>query len=787
MQMPFNQLSIAEIINLSEHFKKKCTGFSSFEEVAQGLMAIFGSTFITEGGKNSVVLSRFFKSCTYGELPDDIRDYIRNKSTEKNFSSNDKYLTLLGSYGELDNWKDRKLSKNYIAMPIHSEHMLEKFPMLSAVFNQIGLKPFRLKQTDKSIIMNGDYKQYGVFCVENADGSKQIPAQAEFVRPYSVKSVFGFGGIYSTSNVYAVIIFSKERISREIAKLFLGFNPAIKQITLAHEVTKNIFKTDRKDVRPSKRTISPQQKEMIEKEMALTYNVELQMTNKYLLAMSKALRESHEKFRNLVENTADWIWEVDEHYQYTYASPQVHTLLGYRPNEVIGMTIFDLMVLDNEQGPNKLFSEKAKRQETFSRLENNSRHKDGHTVELEISGVPIFDSNGSFKGYRGTNRDITEHKRTQRALMQSEKLKAMGVMTSGISHEFNNILAVIKGFSLLLQQKYEDHKEIYDKIEVILKSVTDGSNIVDRMINFTREEVDNTTFTPLDVGELVEQVIELLTPRWKTISEANEIMCYIDKKDMKNVPKVWGDGTELRQVVLNIINNSLDAMPEGGRLSFRTRSEDGNVILSISDTGVGMYDDIRKNIFDPFLTTKMLQGAGLGMSICYGIIKRHGGDIDVESVVGGGTTVTIRLPISKYDSDSTVSSEQKCKPGVTNLRILVIDDEPAVCEFLCELLSQEGQNVKSVCCGKDAIELLKSESFDIVLCDLVMPETGSREVIKMLNTLNKRPVVGIVTGWSEDKEVFSVEDMKVDFIVKKPFDPSDIMTCINIAFNVHSR
>ena len=228
-------------------------------------------------------------------------------------------------------------------------------------------------------------------------------------------------------------------------------------------------------------------------------------------------------------------------------------------------------------------------------------------------------------------------------------------------------------------------------------------------------------------------------------------------------------------------------MPEGGRLSFRTRSEDGNVILSISDTGVGMYDDIRKNIFDPFLTTKMLQGAGLGMSICYGIIKRHGGDIDVESVVGGGTTVTIRLPISKYGSDSTVSSKQKCKPGVTNLRILVIDDEPAVCEFLCELLSQEGQNVKSVCCGKDAIELLKSESFDIVLCDLVMPENGSREVIKMLNTLNKRPVVGIVTGWSEDKEIFSVEDMKVDFIVKKPFDPSDIMTCINVAFNAHSR
>ena len=160
-------------------------------------------------------------------------------------------------------------------------------------------------------------------------------------------------------NAYTVLIFSRERLRRKDAQLFLSLNPVIKQITLAHEITQNIFKTDRKDTNASvdnlydeiptvqiksyNKTISPQHKEIIEKEMALTYSIELEMTNKCLLGMSEELNESHEKFRSLVENTTDWIWEIDEHSRYTYASPQVRKLLGYEPDEVIGMTPFDLM------------------------------------------------------------------------------------------------------------------------------------------------------------------------------------------------------------------------------------------------------------------------------------------------------------------------------------------------------------------------------------------------------------------------------------------------------------
>ena len=236
MQINFNRLSIAEIIKLSKHIKEKCINFSSFEEVAQELMGALYSSFVTEDGRSPFVLVRLFKSCAYDELPDDIRNYIHNKESQGNLISNNKYLTLLGSFGELDNWKNRNLSENYKAFSLN-EDMLDKTPMLSAAFEEIGLTLSHLKQTDKSILIKDKHRQYGVFCVENADGSKLIPKQEEFVRPYSVRSVFGFGGIYSTSNVYAVLVFSRERLSRKDAQLFLSLNPAIKQITLAHEVT----------------------------------------------------------------------------------------------------------------------------------------------------------------------------------------------------------------------------------------------------------------------------------------------------------------------------------------------------------------------------------------------------------------------------------------------------------------------------------------------------------------------------------------------------------------------
>ena len=970
MQINFNQLSIAKIINLSKHIKEKCINFSSFEEVAQELMGFFYSSFVTEGGRSPFVLARFFKSCAYGELPDDIRNYIHNKESKGNLISGNKYLTLLGSFGELENWKNRNLSENYKAFPIHDEHLLGKLPMLSAVFDQIGLNLSHLKQTDKSILIKDRHRPYRVFCVENAEGSNLIPKQTEFVRPYSVKSVFGFGGIYSTSNVYAVIIFSRERLSRKDAQLFLSLNPAIKQITLAHEITGNIFKTDRKEMNASvdgicdeittvqiksqNKTISRQHKDIIEKEMALTSSIELEMANEHLLQMSEALKKSHEqledtvrkrthelneskeqiqllldstgeaiygldkegkctfanvaclrmlgykevsqfigenmhdlihhtkkdgtpypieecciyqafregkgthvddevlwradgtcfpseymsypiykdnktigavvtfsditerrskdaellmlkenleqrviertellresegRFRGLVENTTDWIWEVNEHTRYTYASPQVHELLGYEPDEIMGMTPFDLMTPEDQQGVRKLFVEAAGRQEPFSRLENTNLHKDGHTVILETSGVPIFGSDGSFKGYRGIDRDITERKKTEQALIQSEKLKSIGTITAGISHEFNNILAIISGNVQLLERAYKEHGGLTDALRIIKSATDDGAEISGKMLEFTKTSQDTKKLISSDIRDLIRESIDFTMPRWKNEAQAKGINYKVDTEGMKSVLSILCNPTELREVFINLIINALDAMPEGGSLSFSTWSGEDTVFVSISDTGEGMSDEVRKNIFDPFFTTKSPVGTGLGMSMAYGIITRHGGKIEVESELGKGTIFSLQIPITAKEGDTELFSEPAQDIQCKSLHILVVDDEVNIGKLLNEFLSDDGHKVKTVDNGADAIKLSKRKSFDLVLCDLVMPDVSGYDVIKALNKLDRRPKIGIITGWNENLKPIE-EGMKVDFVVRKPFDFSELANHINEAFCTDSK
>ncbi len=504
--------------------------------------------------------------------------------------------------------------------------------------------------------------------------------------------------------------------------------------------------------------------------------------------VEEELIKSEEKHRRLIESLQDNIFLYSHNTEgvFTYISSSITNVLGYPQDEFLDH--FSKYMTDNPSNEGVIkhtgLSLRGIKQPSY---EVEIYHKNGSVRILKVQEVPVFDEEGKVVSVEGIAEDITERKQIEEALFQSEKLKAMGVMTSGISHEFNNILAVIKGFALLLKQKYGDHKEINNKINVILKSVTDGIGIVNRMQEFTRSEVDRAEFEPVDVRELVEDVIEFSMPRWKTISEASGITYHIDKEGLETVPRVCGNNTELREVILNIINNSLDAMPEGGHLSFRTWKNDDNVFLSILDTGEGMYEDIRKNIFDPFLTTKMPKGAGLGMSVSYGIIKRHSGMIYVKSEVGRGTTITIQLPISKDINHIDTISEPMHKLEVANLHILVVDDEQAVCEFLSEFLTQEEQNVKSVFSGKDAIKLLKSENFDLVLCDLVMPDVGGREVIKMLDTLEKSPEVGLITGWSEKLETFHKENLKVDFIVKKPFDFSELSKQINNVFRAPSK
>ncbi len=230
--------------------------------------------------------------------------------------------------------------------------------------------------------------------------------------------------------------------------------------------------------------------------------------------------------------------------------------------------------------------------------------------------------------------------------------------------------------------------------------------------------------------------------------------------------------------------NALDAIPEGGSISFNTFSSYNTLFVGIADTGEGMSEKVQRNIFDPYFSTKGVEGTGLGMSLVYGIVTKHGGKIDVVSEIGKGTTFTLQFPIANEIDGPMNTFEPKQEACRKNLRILVVDDEEAIRNILNQFLSRRGHDVKVVDNGADAISIIEREDLDLVLCDLAMPNVFGYDVVKALNKLIKRPKIGIVTGWGKD--CVSDENMKIDFYLRKPFKQLELAKHINDLFGVDS-
>ncbi|KHE91548.1 MAG: HAMP domain-containing histidine kinase [Candidatus Scalindua rubra] len=260
-------------------------------------------------------------------------------------------------------------------------------------------------------------------------------------------------------------------------------------------------------------------------------------------------------------------------------------------------------------------------------------------------------------------KQIMKRKKMEDALLQAEKLKSIGTITAGISHEFNNILAIISGNVQLMKRSYKDHEELVNALDIIMKATNDGAEISKKMYNFAKTEVGNTEYVTYDLSDLIKQSIEFTMPRWKNMAQANGLNYHIDIEGIRGISEVRCNSAEIREAFVNIINNALDAMPVGGRISFSTWNRDDSVFVSVSDTGKGMTEDVRKKVFDPFFTTRRPQGTGLGMSIVYSILSRHNGKIEVESEIGKGSTFNLQLPIvSRADSTRAIpETEQESK------------------------------------------------------------------------------------------------------------------------------
>ena len=493
-------------------------------------------------------------------------------------------------------------------------------------------------------------------------------------------------------------------------------------------------------------------------------------SEKELIQAKKALEISEKKYRSIVDNALVGVYKSNIDGDILYANCALSNMFGYSsPEEMMSGGI--LQIYKNKKDRSDLLNN-LKKSGGVDEFECECVKKDGSGVDIILTAT--MDDNI----ISGMMVNITSRKRMEKILIQSEKLRAMGVMAAGIAHDFNNVLAIINGYTQLLECSCDGNEELLKGFRAINKAVDDGSETVRRLSEFTRMGKSTAKHISLNMVEIIEQSINFSKPKWKDVAQAGGATYEMDTEGLSPVRAVLGNPPELREIVINIINNAIDAMPEGGRITFQTWEKGDTVFIGIADDGCGMSKEVQSKIFDPFYTTKGLEGSGLGMSVSYGIIGKHGGKIDLISKEGKGTIFTIEFPVATEEILPETSIEPVIDIQAENYRILVVDDVKEISDLLHVFLSRQGYNVDSVESGDAAIKMLERERYDLVICDLGMPQVSGWDVIKVVESLDKKPKIGLITGWADMLDSLNQDDMGIDFIISKPIKYKKLSTTV---------
>jgi signal transduction histidine kinase/FixJ family two-component response regulator len=376
-----------------------------------------------------------------------------------------------------------------------------------------------------------------------------------------------------------------------------------------------------------------------------------------------------------------------------------------------------------------------------------------------------------------------EHEELRERATHAEKMAALGELSFGVAHNVNNTLTGILGRAQLLLRT-RDAEKINSGIEMIIKSAEDGAHIIRRIQDFARKQ-PSRRFQAVSVAGLMKDVCEMSRPCWEGRADASQIRMALVADCTASV---MGDAVELREVLVNMIYNAIDAMPSGGEIRMSSQESNGRVVLSIADSGTGMTPEVKSRLFDPFFTTKGKGGSGMGMAVSFGIIRRHNGSIDVESEPRRGTTFRISLPVAQ-DAETnlaTGSARPETSTESDSLRVLVVDDEAAVREVLREALEAEGCEVVVAESGETALKLYDARAgkIDVVFTDIGMPEMSGWELASEIRKRSETIPLAIVSGWADAISHDARQAIKADWVVSKPFD---IATIAEIANEVAAR
>jgi PAS domain S-box-containing protein len=502
----------------------------------------------------------------------------------------------------------------------------------------------------------------------------------------------------------------------------------------------------------------------------------------------------------ILEATGEGIFGLDTEGRITFMNPAAADMLHATPAD-LGRPIGDILHhlrTDGSPVPEDECSILAPMRDGRARRETDDvfARRDGSYIPVDHVSTPMIERN-HLTGVVVSFQDITERKRskaalershrqleetleqlkvTQQQVLQQERLRAVGQMASGIAHDFNNSLAPIVGFSELLLARSDDlTSRAHDYLKLINTAARDASAVVRRLRELYRDRGEPAPGAAVDLPGCIEEAVSLTQPRWKNQAQANGRTIQV-VTDVAALPALAGDGTEIREMLTNLIFNAVDAMPDGGTITVRARPAGDRVRLEVADTGTGMSEEVRRRCMEPFFSTKGQQGTGLGLSLVHAIVERHRGTCAIESAPGRGTTFAVHLPVTAPAPAAETPLEREA--ANRRLRVLVVDDEPIVRRTITEQLISEGHTVDSAVNGADAIDKFLSGWFDVVITDRAMPEMGGDQLAAAIREHAPDKPVIMLTGFGDLMTARGERPAGVSVVISKPVTLADLRSAI---------
>lgn len=404
--------------------------------------------------------------------------------------------------------------------------------------------------------------------------------------------------------------------------------------------------------------------------------------------------------------------------------------------------------------------------------------------QLRATVFPLTEA-GSVANIVAMFEDLTEKRRLEEALRQAQKMESIGTLAGGIAHDFNNILGGVLGYVSLIKTRISHHDPLWRYVEIIEKSARRAADLTQQLLAFARGGKYSVQI--LDLNRIVNEAVQLVA---STLGKKIEVVMELEE----GLPKIEGDSSQIVQALVNICINARDAMPQGGQLRIKTQTADpakpsrfnltgrtdGYVLLKVEDTGIGMTKEVMSRIFEPFYTTKREQkGTGLGLAMVYGIVKNHGGYIDVDSEPNSGTCFSIYLPATTRAIEERHTPEGR-PAGGGHETILVAEDEEVIRELLTEMLSDEGYQVLVAENGKEALDIYSKEGsgVDLVILDMIMPEVNGVEAFRQMKQLDPQAKILLSSGYTQESEAQSILNEGALGFIQKPYAVNELLSKI---------